>query len=152
MTKSISKKPTLTAKHTQALEGVLDRFGRTRFRRSDVAAAMYPLTTPRDRQRADELAGQALRQAQASGRIRREGHLHWIRTSSTRTLLDGRVVPELDKPVVLGLETKCPGKWLSVDMETGQVWERTATTWKAASPAAMAALRLIGTHKREAAA
>lgn len=38
---------------------------------------------------------------------------------TTRTLIDGRVVPELEMPKTLTVYTKCPEKWVLVDMETG---------------------------------
>ena len=39
-----------------------------------------------------------------------------------RTLLDGRIVPELNEPVVLKITTKCPEKWVLTDSETGEVY------------------------------
>jgi len=38
----------------------------------------------------------------------------------TRTLLDGSLVEEFDKPIDITVHTKCPSKWKLVDMETGQ--------------------------------
>jgi hypothetical protein len=38
----------------------------------------------------------------------------------TRTLKDGRVVLDLEKAKTLEVYTKCPGKWLLTDLETGQ--------------------------------
>ena len=40
----------------------------------------------------------------------------------TRKLIDGTEVKELDKPISLLIETKCPEKWKIVDMETGQAY------------------------------
>ena len=37
-----------------------------------------------------------------------------------RTLLDGREVPELDKAVTLEVYTKCPEKYMLIDMQTGE--------------------------------
>ena len=37
-----------------------------------------------------------------------------------RTLLDGTQVPELENAKVLEVKTKCPEKWLLVDLETGE--------------------------------
>ena len=37
-----------------------------------------------------------------------------------RKLVDGTWAQELDQPVSLVIETKCPSKWKIVDMETGQ--------------------------------
>lgn len=38
----------------------------------------------------------------------------------TRKLLDGREVPELEGSKVLSVKTKCPEKWLLIDLETGE--------------------------------
>lgn len=39
-----------------------------------------------------------------------------------RKLLDGTEAEELDQSVVLNITTKCPGKWLLADKETGEVY------------------------------
>jgi hypothetical protein len=39
-----------------------------------------------------------------------------------RVLKDGTEVPALDQPVVLNIKTKCPGKWLLIDRETGEAY------------------------------
>jgi hypothetical protein len=53
-----------------------------------------------------------------------------------RILLNGQMVSSLEEPVFLEIYTRCPKKWLLVDLETGQeyrgleeptqygVWER----------------------------
>lgn len=46
----------------------------------------------------------------------------------TRTLLTGQMVPELDKPVNIILTTKCPAKWVMVDLENGCQYTSTGTT------------------------
>lgn len=38
----------------------------------------------------------------------------------TRKLLDGRTVDELEQPLTLEVRTKCPEKWLLIDLETGE--------------------------------
>ena len=40
----------------------------------------------------------------------------------TRKLIDGSEAKELDQPIKLLIETKCPSKWKIVDMETGQAY------------------------------
>lgn len=40
--------------------------------------------------------------------------------NKTRKLLDGTEVEEFDVAVDLTIHTKCPEKWLLIDMETGQ--------------------------------
>jgi hypothetical protein len=37
-----------------------------------------------------------------------------------RTLLDGQEVSELDKAVTLKVYTKCPEKYMLIDMQTGE--------------------------------
>ena len=44
-------------------------------------------------------------------------------TTPTRTLLDGRVVTELEEPRSLSVMTKCPEKWILQDVETGQIYQ-----------------------------
>lgn len=39
-----------------------------------------------------------------------------------RTLLDGTEAEELTEATTLTIKTKCPGKWLLVDKETGEVY------------------------------
>jgi|TARA_B100000085_G_C18426411_1_gene464931 hypothetical protein len=48
----------------------------------------------------------------------------------TRKLIDGSEAQELDQPIKLYIETKCPGKWKIVDMETGQAYIGTNTNEK----------------------
>jgi hypothetical protein len=38
----------------------------------------------------------------------------------TRKLIDGREVLELDKAVTLEIYTKCPEKYMLIDMQTGE--------------------------------
>ena len=38
----------------------------------------------------------------------------------TRTLLDGKDVEELDKPVTLKVYTRCPEKYMLIDLQTGE--------------------------------
>jgi hypothetical protein len=38
----------------------------------------------------------------------------------TRTLLDGRNVEEFDKAVTLQVYTKCPEKYMLIDLQTGE--------------------------------
>jgi hypothetical protein len=39
-----------------------------------------------------------------------------------RKLLDGTESKELSEPVTLTIKTKCPGKWMLADKETGEVY------------------------------
>ena len=40
--------------------------------------------------------------------------------NKNRRLIDGKFVTELDEPITLNVYTKCPEKYMLVDMETGQ--------------------------------
>ena len=46
---------------------------------------------------------------------------------NTRTLQDGRQVPELEESVTLTIKTKCPEKWTLIDNETGEVYTAYST-------------------------
>lgn len=37
-----------------------------------------------------------------------------------RKLINGKDVPDLEKSIDLTIHTKCPEKWLLIDLETGQ--------------------------------
>lgn len=37
-----------------------------------------------------------------------------------RNLINGGVAEDLDEPIDLVIHTKCPEKWLLIDLETGQ--------------------------------
>jgi len=39
-----------------------------------------------------------------------------------RKLLDNTEAEELDTPVTLTITTKCPGKWMIADKETGELY------------------------------
>ena len=93
------------------------------FRRSALADKLYPLTAPRSSEKAAALADKLLQAFKNENRIRRHGHQHWIVTmQQERTLKSGRQVAELDAVVSLTLTTRCPAKYITVDMETGEVW------------------------------
>ena len=48
----------------------------------------------------------------------------------TRTLQNGAEVAELEKAKILTLKTKCPEKWLLIDLETGERYTGFATEGK----------------------
>lgn len=128
----------ISEKHRHALVQVIEQFGEARFRRSDLSARIYPMTSPRNRERADAISDRVLRDAAAAGTIRREGHQHWIKVGQCRRLVDGSVAAELPASQALSLNTKCPEKWLAVDLETGDVWRGMTKGWK----------RFAGQHKQ----
>jgi hypothetical protein len=119
----------LTPKELQrardALLATIAAFGAQPFRRSDVSRriAGNRRLAPQARVHADDAAGAAMKEAADAGRIVRTGHLHWMRTSASRKLLDGTQIAELPAPIEVKLSTKVPEKWLLVDRETGEVWQ-----------------------------
>ena len=40
--------------------------------------------------------------------------------TKTRKLIDGRTVHELEEPIILQIKTKCPQKYMLVDLETNE--------------------------------
>ena len=130
LTKSSVSPPVLKGL-TPAQRRVVERFlieTTGPFRRGDLTERLLRLLRtergPQDRSRkkSDDLAASALRQLASAGRIRQHGHQHWIACTATRVLRDGSVVPETQAPVTLSLVTRCPQKWLAVDLETGEIW------------------------------
>lgn len=105
-----------------------------KFRRQDIAEALYPHIRPRLMGNATRLAEVVVRQLQASGKLEKAGHVHWkLISKEARKLKSGRQVPELSNVVDLPLTTRCPEKWVTIDLETGEVREGTAQGWKGAS-------------------
>ena len=121
--------------HRSAMSQALEHFGSKGFRRSDLAERLLGLTSPQSRQQADALAALLIKEAEAQGRIRSVGHEHWVASAHGRTLLDGAVVPELGELVQLNLETRCPQKWLAIDLETGDNWQPISKGWRHATQA-----------------
>ncbi len=114
------------------------------FRRSELATLLYPLSAPRSRPVADSLAETIINQAFRAGKIVRSGHLHWVSNHITRKLISGRTVPELSVLVDLPITTRCPEKWLSVDLETGAIWLGTQKgSWQRAPASIAAELKAI---------
>ncbi len=74
--------------------------------------------------------------------MRSDGH------TRERKLLDGSTVPELSSEVAVSVHTKCPQKWLAVDMETGGIWVRSPDEWRAAGANEMALLKQLAAKKR----
>lgn len=64
-------------------------------------------------------------------------------TMPDRTLLSGRKVPELPAPVTLPLESRCPEKWLAVDLQTGDIWRRGGEGWRRATAEQLAELAAL---------
>lgn len=63
--------------------------------------------------------------------------------TQTRKLVDGSSVTALDQDKTLQIKTKCPEKWLMVDLETGTAWEPTGNHFSSASTQKLKALKLV---------
>lgn len=111
---------------------LMDIAGNKPFRRSALSKTLYPLTNPRSRQKADAIADKLIQMAAKAGEIIRHGHLHWMRAEKGRTLLSRRRVAEYPDKIDLRLTTHCPGKWVAVDLETGDVFIGSRAGWKRA--------------------
>lgn len=119
--------------HRQAAAAFMDGHDGP-FRRQQLAQAIYPRTTPRSRERADDIARLIMLDMFKAGTIQRHGHLHWVEVSKKRVLKSGRTVAELSETTkVLSLDTRCPQKWAAVDMETGEIWVGSASGWRRAT-------------------
>ncbi|MEJ6003839.1 hypothetical protein [Paucibacter soli] len=127
----------LTAKHRHALQNVLEQFAGKRFRRGDVATWIHPITRPNCWEKADAIAAALVKESLAAGLIRRsgQGYVGTPLNGKSRPLIGGGVAAEFPKSKKLGLDTACPGKWIAVDLETGDIWEGTPEGWKQASAA-----------------
>lgn len=133
----------LNPSHRAKLASLLAERGSNTFRRQDLAALLYPLTSPRSRPRADALAAAVIQEAAKKGEIRRDGHLHWVRVDNTRRLRSGRPVPELETSTHLLLDTKVPSKWAACDLETGEIWMGAEKGWVRPSAEFMADLKSL---------
>lgn len=130
--KPTPEKPKFRDSHRLAAHQFLDKC-HAPFRRSDLSKIMYKLTSPRSLSAADHLANAAFKILSNEGRIQRHGHLHWVKVEKARKLLSGRVVPVVNDTVCLKHETHCPEKWVSIDLETGQVWSGSTKGWRLAN-------------------
>lgn len=122
--------------HQRIVDRFLEERGDKPFRRQDVADALYPSIRPRLMGNARALADTFMQQLQRAGRLVKAGHVHWRMVVPTeRTLKSGRQVREHAEALALTLTTRCPQKWVAVDLETGEVWAGSADGWTRASGA-----------------
>lgn len=125
--------PKLSAAQQRVVDHFLEAHGQ-KFRRQDIAEALYPHIRPRLMGNATRLADVIVRQLQAAGKLEKAGHVHWkLVSQEERTLKSGRQARELANVVDLPLTTRCPEKWVTIDLETGEVREGSAQGWKRAS-------------------
>ncbi|HDR9105431.1 hypothetical protein [Paraburkholderia sp. A3RO-2L] len=116
----------------RAWEGFCAQRAHATFRRSDLADVIQALPRLRyARGTASAIADHIFQHARKAGLLEKAGHIHWQfrspETIATRTLAGGAKVPEMASPVKLTVESRCPQKWVLVDLETGSVYGATAT-------------------------
>lgn len=143
--KAVRKSTVRASAASDACDGLLSSAKGKRFRLSDLSVLVYPFTSPRSHQAAAEHARKLIAAAAKVGRVKRHGHLHWgaVEISAGRTLRDGRVVSVIEGTHKLSITTHAVGKWAAVDLETGEVYEGSATGWKQASPATLNSLQAV---------
>jgi hypothetical protein len=132
--------------HRRIVDRFLEERGDKPFRRQDVAEALYPHIRPRAMGNATALADTFMQQLQRAGRLVKAGHIHWrLVVPTERTLKSGRQVREHADAQQLTLTTRCPQKWVAVDLETGDVWAGSAEGWaRATSALAVEAATVLG--------
>ena len=128
----------------------LEEQGDRPFRRQDFAEVVYQHIRPRKMDTARTIADFYIERARRAGKLVKAGHVHWKQLATNqRKLLSGRAVAEAADLCVLKLETRCPSKYVTVDLETGDVWgsDVTGGGWKRATydASAEAATILSGT-------
>jgi hypothetical protein len=62
---------------------------------------------------------------------------------STRVLVHGTKAVELPEPIELTVRTRCPGKWVFVDLETGDSWVTPDGSFIRPSPDDMTGLSVV---------
>ncbi|MFK4705584.1 hypothetical protein ABIC83_002423 [Roseateles asaccharophilus] len=127
--------PKVTQKHRDALSSVIDQFDGKPFRRGDLATWIHPLTKPRSWPLADMLASLVLKEAVTAGQVSQNGEAYVpsAAVNGSRPLIGGGVAAEFKREQKLDIGTKCPGKWVSIDLETGDIWMGTELGWRQAN-------------------
>jgi hypothetical protein len=145
--KSSAAKRVAPARALEQLRALIAERGLKPFRRQDLAEALLPrlrgVSMSERRKKADAEAAAAIAQAHADGIVARHGHLHWVSSAPGRTLVDGSPVSVLSATVDIHLQTKCPQKWLAVDLETGEVWAGSTNGWRRAGPKELKLLKHV---------
>lgn len=125
------KKP--TAAQEREFANFVEKRGALKFRRADLSSVLYKHTNPRSQSGADILADIFIQRLRAENKAVRVGQVHWqLVVPKERQLKSGRMVPELPATNELTLTTRCPQKWVSVDLETGHIWVGSADGWRKA--------------------
>lgn len=130
-----AKSTSVTPANERAFKQFMEEQGDKPFRRQDIAEAIYKTMKPRVLGNAMLIADVFLNRLKASGTLVKAGHVHWqVTVPTVRTLKSGRTVPAATKGTTdLKVITLCPKKWVSIDLETGNVWEGSTKGWTRAS-------------------
>lgn len=72
--------------------------------------------------------------------------------TKTRKLQSGRIVPQLNQEIEMTIWSKCPDKWLFVDLETGGIWhikegfkQKNNSFWRSANEKEISELKKLRT-------
>lgn len=133
---SKAKPTSVTPANERVFKQFMEEQGDKPFRRQDIAEAVYKTMKPRVMANALRIADIFLNRLKASGALVKAGHIHWrVSVLTERTLKSGRTVPSATEGTTdLKVTTLCPKKWVSLDLETGDVWEGSSKGWTRASP------------------
>lgn len=138
MNQKSSEKPTtrLPAWANSTFAAFAEQTGGRKFRRSDLAKFVADSNktffrgirpnSPSATRIAEDLIHDAVKQ----GTVIKAGHVHWAlaKRQEKRTLHSGRVLSCVPEPKLLQITTRCPDKFLLVDLETGEAWHGSQTT------------------------
>lgn len=115
-------------------------------RRSQVIDFLAHSVRRDQRELAIKAADQFMKEARKDEKLVKSGHVHWRFAGISdrpRKLIDGRVIAE-NTMTVLEINTRLPLKWLSVDLETGDVWQASEPgQWVRATSENICALKLL---------
>lgn len=131
----------ITPAMRSAFDALIGAAGTQAFRQADVQQAMYRLTSPRSDAVAGKVAAALIKTAAKVGLVGCVGDLHYVKAATGKRTLNGRIVPEEASLTNLTLSTNFPGKWASIDLETGDVWSGAAEGWRRADEAARAEVK-----------
>lgn len=126
----LKQKTKVTPALREELQALFDQFLDKPFRRANLAARVIRRIRPRSQVQAERIADAIMKEAARAGQIVRHGHLHWVRVARNpgkRQLRSDRLAPERRETVTMTVDSRVPSKYVLVDLETGDLWEGTAS-------------------------
>ena len=106
------------------------------FSLGEVSAFLFAIAPASWKRSTRSLAFRLLSWARAQGEIVPCDDLNWLLRKHARRLTSGRFVPEHADILRLQVRTRCPEKYVLVDLERGDVWQGSEKSWKAANDGA----------------